>query len=43
MNANGTIDVRQRGLEDMRLLASYFIVPGCIGDRDQYRDVVTDE
>ena len=38
MNANGAVDVRQRGLEDKHLLASYFIVPGCIGDGDQCRD-----
>jgi len=42
MNANGAVDVRQRGLEDKHLLASYFIVPGCIGDGDQCRDSVTD-
>jgi hypothetical protein len=43
MNANGAGDVRQRGLEDKHLLASNFIVPGCIGDCDQRRDSVTDE
>src|SRR5208337_2193319 len=42
MNANGAVDMRQRGLEDNHLLASNFIVPGCIGDGDQSRDSVTD-
>ena len=43
MNANGAVDVRQRGLEDIHLLSHYFIFPGCIGDADQCRDSVTDE
>jgi hypothetical protein len=43
MNANGAVDVRQRGLEDIHLLSHYFIFPGYMGDGDQCRDFVTDE
>ena len=37
MDTNGAVDVRQRGLEDKRLLAGDFIVPGRIGNGDHCR------
>jgi hypothetical protein len=43
MNANGTVDVRQRGLEDMRLLNGYVIVLGRISDIEQCRNLIPDE
>jgi hypothetical protein len=43
MNANGAVDMRQRGLEDECLLASYFIFSGRIGNGDHCRYLVPDQ
>jgi hypothetical protein len=43
MDTNGAVDVRQHGLEDKRLLAGYFIVPGRISNGDHCRNLVPDQ
>ena len=43
MDTNGAFHVPQRGLEDKRLLASYFIFPGRIGNGDHCRSLVPDQ
>jgi len=43
MDTNGAVEVRHHGLEDKRLLASYFIAPGRVGNGDHCRNLVPDQ